>query len=160
MANDPQTEEAQQAILLAQHAREVNDIIEIGHTHYGRAQFDEASAAVAAGLGNKAQQFMAQVRGFDKPHEIVTHLADNPSRLEALAKLSPEQMGTEIARIEAQMSPHGRPAFGADPAWKNPAVKSGRVSDMDWKTTGGANLSDAQWHAEYDRRQEQRNKRR
>jgi len=144
--------QAQQSMGMAQHHKEVGEIIELGQNSYGKKDFDEASQVVADVLGEKAVNLMALVRGFDHPAEIVMHLAGNEQRLKDFAKLRPEQQGTELFRIEAQMSPFGQVRSGADPAWKDPEIRKGRVSDGEWSQNGGANLSDAQWHREYDRR--------
>jgi hypothetical protein len=157
----PQSVEEQQKILLAQHANDVNAIIDIGRQHFGSAVFDEASQAVGEALGEgRVQEFMAIARQFDRPHELVIHLAGNEKQLKGLAKLSPARMTVELARIEAQMSSHGHVNTGADPAWKNPSTRSGRVSDEDWAASYGEGLSEKQFDKEFWRRQEARAKRR
>ena len=138
-------------------AKDIDGIIEVGHVHYGKAAFDEASQNVADVLGEKSGPVMDMLRAFDKPHDVIAHLGDNPARLKAFAALTPERQRVELARIEAQLG--GPVRMGADPAWKAPEMKTSRVADEDWKTSFGANLSDAQWNKEFDRRQAARGRR-
>ena len=97
------------------------------------------------------------LRAFDRPHDVIAHLGDNPARLKAFAALPPERQRTELARIEAQVG-GAAVRLGADPAWKAPEMKTSRVADEDWKTSFGANLSDSQWNKEFDRRQAARSR--
>lgn len=139
-------------------AKDINDIVEIGRTHFGSATFDELSQVVADGLGDKTQGVMHLVSQFDRPVEIIAHLANNERQLQAIAKLSPARQAVELARIEAQIAPQ-RANVGADPLWKSPTVRSGRVSDQDWKANLGEGLSDSQWNWEFDRRQAEKRRR-
>lgn len=157
--NDPQYIEAQNRIAAETHAREVDQIIEIGRNQFGAANFDDAADVVAKKLGPRSQEFMAIARQFDRPHEIVAHLANNESRLDQLSKLSTERQIIELGRIEAQFAPHGNVNTGADPLWKTPAVRSGRVSDEEWSRHAGEGLSERQWAREFDRRMAERSKR-
>jgi hypothetical protein len=99
---------------------------------------------------------MLALRQFDKPHDVLVHLANNPQRLKQIAKLNTARQVVELARVESQLSSFGHTQTGADPAWKLPSAKGGRVSDDEWHA-GGDNLSDSKWHAEFDRRQRERN---
>jgi hypothetical protein len=145
----------------AQHAIDVGEIIEIGRKHFGTATFDEASDTVAKALGGgKIQHFMNIARQFDRPHELVNHLAGNERQLQELAKMSPARQIVELGRIEARMAPHGHVPTGADPLWKTPAVRNSRVSDEDWGRSYGEGMSDKAFDKEFWRRQEQRAKRR
>jgi hypothetical protein len=140
--------------------KDIDGIIEVGRAHFGAAGFDEASQVVAETLGDKTNAVMDTLRQFDKPHEVIAHLANNEGQLKALAKLSPARQAIEIARIEAQMASNGHVNTGADPLWKTPAVRSGRVSDEDWSRSFGEGLSERQFDKEFWRRQEERAKRR
>jgi hypothetical protein len=141
-------------------AKDIDGIIEIGRAHFGAAGFDEASQVVAETLGDKTNSLMDTLRQFDRPHEVIAHLSNNESQLKALAKLNPARQAIEIARIEAQMASNGHVNTGADPLWKTPAVRSGRVSDEDWSRSFGEGLSEKQFDREFWRRQDARNSRR
>jgi hypothetical protein len=146
---------AQQQMAFALHQKEVNAIVEVGQENYGKAVFDQAAETVAAELGDRVPDVMLALRQFDKPADILVHLADNPTRLKHLAKLNSARQVVELARVEAQLTSHGHTDTGADPAWKLPSAKGGRVSDEEWHS-GGDNLSDQKWHKEFDRRQKER----
>jgi hypothetical protein len=156
MADEQQLAAARAQMALAEHQREVNAIVEVGQANYGNAVFDEASQVVAAELGDRVGDVMLALRQFDKPADILVHLSNNPNRLKQLAKLNPARQVVELARIEAQMTSNGHTDTGADPAWKLPSAKGGRVSDEEWHS-GGDNLSDQKWHKEFDRRMKERN---
>jgi len=145
---------------IQEHAREVNEIYEMGEQEYGAAPFAESSQIFADKTGDRKHELLAMMRSMEDPAALITHLANNEQQLERLAKLSPDRQRTELSRIEAQMSSHGHVSTGPAPRWKQPAARTGRVSDSDWKTTYGANLTDAQWHKEFDRRMAEKAKRR
>src|ERR1700744_5724557 len=84
-------------------AKDVDTIIETGRVHFGNAGFDDASQVVAEALGDKTTAVMDTLRQFDRPHEMLVHLANNEQRLKAFAKLSPARQAIELARIEARM---------------------------------------------------------
>ena len=140
--------------------KDIDGIIEVGRAHFGSAGFDDASHVVAEALGDKTQAVMDTLRHFDKPHEVIAHLANNEAQLKALAKLTPARQAIEIARIEAQISSNGHVNTGADPLWKTPAVRSGRVSAEDWSRSFGEELSEKQFDKEFWRHQEARGSRR
>jgi hypothetical protein len=148
--------EAQEA--MSQLCKEVDGIIDVGRANFGSRSFDDASQVVAEVLGQKSQGVMDILRGFDKPHDVIMHLAQNEGALKQLAKLSPQRQAIEISRIEGQLSPYGHVATGAEPAWKQPEARRGRASDDNWRTTGGHGLSDAAWSREHDRRMAERNR--
>jgi hypothetical protein len=138
--------------------KDIDGIIEVGHAHYGKAGFDDAAQVVATAVGN-TDPLMDTLRQFDRPHEIIAHLANNETQLKALAKLTPARQAVELARIEARMTSNGHVNTGADPLWKTPAVRTGRVSDVDWKTSYGEGLDDRRWNAEFDRREREKSRR-
>jgi hypothetical protein len=149
---NPQLSPEQQAVL-QQHAKNVNDLVEYGRKAQGTAAFDDAAQTLVDTLGNdKAQLFVADAMQFNSPDQVIMHLANNPARLEKLGRLPPAQRAVEVARIEAEYSSHGHATTEATPAWKQTHKGGGRVSDADWKSNYGANLTDKQWHAEWDRR--------
>jgi hypothetical protein len=160
---EAQTPEQQLAIFTGQAnqrlqtvALESSALIQTGQERWGE-RFNEASQVVADKLGpEKVPGFMDVNRQMDLGPDIIMHLADNPGRLEALARLPVERMSTELARIEAQMSPHGRVTTDPNAAWKQTSSRTGRVSDVDWKRNHGANLTDEQWHREFDRREREK----
>lgn len=135
-------------------------IAQIGHAQYGSAAWDEmvdtCAGAVARRSGcdeNVAQALLTDaIRQLDDPHVVVEHLHRNPDRLERIMDMPLPAQRAEFARIEAQHAPHGRAQGGKNPAWKTIRNAEGRVSDADWRTNGGANLSDAAWAKEFDRR--------
>lgn len=148
----------QEQIALAQHAKEVEQIVELGRQNHGDASFDRASQEVADAIGQeRLQPFVAALKQFDRPDDVLMHLSNNPDRLERIAKLPLQRQITEIAKIEAEHSPHGHSRdTGAQPLWTRPeARKNGRVSDDVWRR-GGDELSDDQWFREHDRRIEAR----
>jgi hypothetical protein len=137
---------------------DLDAIVEIGRTNHGAQNFDEAADVVVKELGQERADVLRQaLPNFNVPTEIITHLADNETRLKALAKMSPNQLVVELARIEAERGP--RTAHGVDAAWKDQAKNKGRVSDERWRSTGGAELDDKSWHREFDRRQAERSRR-
>jgi hypothetical protein len=142
-------------------AKDIDAIVDAGRGSYGARSFDEASQVVAEALGPQTPQAMAILRGFDAPHDVIMHLAGNAGRLAQFSKLPVERQAVEISRIEAQMSSHGHVSTGAVPHWRTPEARHGRVSDDEWRTTGGANLKDDKaWSREFDRRMVERNKNR
>jgi CO/xanthine dehydrogenase Mo-binding subunit len=138
--------------------KDIRDIVEIGRTHFSTATFDDQSQTVADVLGDKKNQVLQILAEFDRPHEVIAHLAQNEAQLKKLATLSPARQVIEIGKIEARLSSSVN--TGADPLWKTPAVRSGRVSDADWKTSFGEGLDDKRFDKEFWRRQEERGKRR
>jgi hypothetical protein len=140
-------------------AKDIDQIVEVGRTQFGNAGFDDASQVVAETLADKTNAVMATIAQFDRPHEIIAHLANNEPQLKALAKLSPARQAVELARIEAQMTSNGHVNTGAEPLYKQPALRSGRVSDEDWSRSFGEGLSDAQWFKQFDRRQASKGRR-
>jgi hypothetical protein len=137
----------------------VSEIIDLGRREYGSEQFDADSQAVAEKLGNRTQEFMVLARQMDHPHRIIKHLADNTNALDAISKMPTPRAIVELARIESRSASYGHVQTFAQPAWKSPEMK-GRVSDADWATNGGANLSDREWNREFDRRWAERRARR
>jgi hypothetical protein len=143
------------------HATEVHEIVEAGRALHGNQTFDEASQVVA-GVFKEPEQLghlMGTLRQFDRPADVIMHLANNEGRLQSLAKLSPARQAVEIAKIEGEMSSFGRAATGADRAWKNPDVRRGVVSEESWRKDGGAALTDdAAWSRAFDKRMASRSK--
>jgi hypothetical protein len=150
----------EQQMVLQQHAKNVNDLVEYGRQSHGSAAFDDASQRLVETLGNdKAQMFIADAMQFNAPDRVIMHLAANEIRLKKLATLPPAQRAVEIARIESEYASHGHTTTSATPAWRDTHAKGGRVSDEDWKHSYGDNLTDKQWHAEFDRRAEGKGRR-
>lgn len=156
MATPEEQEAARQQLLQAQIAKDAQEIVEVGQSHFGRSVFDEASQVVAEKLGTRVPEFMSIASQFDKPHEIIAHLSNNLDQAEALAKMPAARMATEMARIEGRLSSYGHVSTGAQPYWKQPEARTGRVPDSEWARGGGDNLSDAAWHKEFDRRMRER----
>jgi hypothetical protein len=150
--------QAQQDMLVAEHLKEVGEISEIGRTVLGREEWDNAEQTVTAALGSPERigAFAGALRGMDKPVEILSHLANNPTRLAEFSKLPPQRQLVEMSRIEAEHSSYGNVRTGRAPQWKNPEVRSGRVSDEEWARTGGSALDDSRWNREFDRRMAER----
>jgi hypothetical protein len=148
---------AQNKMAVAQHEKEVNEIVAIGQDNYGAQVFDDASQTIADKLGPRAQELMLLAKQFDAPHRLIVELSNNPEQLERLGKMPTARMITELARIESRMAPHGHVSTGAAPAWKG--QKGGRVSDTDWRANAGDNLSDKAWSREFDRRMAARGQR-
>lgn len=147
-----QIAQAQQQMAQEQHRRDLNQIVEQGRVDYGTQTFDDAAQVVAGELGDRTGEFMAVAKEFDDPAAIVVHLANNVDRARQLAKLPTRRMIAEIGRIEAQQKPYGYATTGADPLWRNPNMRVGKISDEDWSRTGGDHLDDRNWNKEFDRR--------
>jgi hypothetical protein len=145
--------EQQQAI--AQHQKEVNQLIEVGQAQFNATTFDESSQVVRDALGDRTAEFVTLAKQFDKPADIIVHLASNEKRLQQFAKLSTARQIVELGRIEAQLSSHGYVPTGADPLWRRQEARNGRVSDDDW-ARGADHLTDAQWFKESARRDNER----
>jgi hypothetical protein len=135
-----------------QFQKNVSDLIKYGQETHGTENFDDARRAVDAALGPASNEFAKVVVEHNDPAQIIMHLAGNEQRLKKLATLPPAQRKVEIARIEAEYASHGHVSTSAVPAWKDTHSRGGRVSDEDWKHSYGDNLTDKQWHAEWDRR--------
>jgi hypothetical protein len=151
---------ARQQMAEARFQKDISDIVDIGRTEFGSDTFDQHSHVIAEKFGDRRREFMAVASQFDAPHRIIVHLSDNPRRLETIAKLPTHRMIAEIAKIESEMSPHGHSETFAEPSWRRPESRTGRVSDSDWKRNYGANLSDAQFDKEFNRRMTERAKER
>jgi hypothetical protein len=142
-----------------QHFKECEEIVEHGRAVHGNTSFDEASQIVGGAFKDTdaVQSFMGSLRQFDKPAEMIMHLANNEGQLKALAKLSPARQAVELARIESRFASHGHVSTGGERDWKRAETRSGRVSDEDWSRHAGSNLTDTQWSREFDRRMAARN---
>jgi hypothetical protein len=158
MATQEEIVQAQQQMAAQKYQQDANELTEVGRSQFGTSAFDEACQTVAEKLGNRLPELVSVAMEFDQPHVVLKHLADNEGRLEHVAKLPLTRMAAEIARIEAQHAPHGHTSTGLTPAWRAPSSKTGRVSDADW-ARGATNLSESQWHKEFDRRMAERSKR-
>jgi predicted ester cyclase len=132
--------------------KNVADLIKHGHETHGTEAFDEARRAVDAALGPHSDEFAATVVEHNAPDQIIMHLAANENRLKKLATLPPAQRKVEISRIEAEYASHGHVSTSMTPAWKDSHSRGGRVSDADWKSNYGSNLTNDQWSKEWDRR--------
>lgn len=138
-------------------------ISERGIERFGRGEWDAMVNAVASAIAakggcsiNDAQMQLADaIRFHDDPVEIVRTLAEDEDRRTRLLSMPAPAQKVELARIEAQNSPHGRRVGGAQPAWLT-NDREGHVSDADWTRTAGDHLSDETWSREFDRRMEKR----
>jgi hypothetical protein len=152
-----QQQEQQNRAAQQTHALEVSAIIDAGREKLGSSRFDDLSATVAEKLGEKTVEFMAAARQFDSPVELIELLAEDPHTLERIAKLSTPRMLTEIARIEARLNPRGNGITTANPVWQ---AKAGGFKDADWNTPLQDRLSDKEYDRIFQKRQEERAKRR
>lgn len=143
-----------------EYQHDVDKIIEVGRAHFGNKTFDENSAIVAetAGGSEKVPDLMNVLRHFDRPADLIQHLAGNEDQAKQIARLSPERKAVALAGIAQQLG--HTTAIGATPAYKRPETLSGRMSDEDWNQGGSDLLTDAQFHREADRRAAERAKRR
>jgi hypothetical protein len=130
-------------------------ITENGRQRHGAKIFDEAIQDVTAKLGNAGvDQLVNLLRGYHQPADILVHLANNPSRLEKLARMTPAQANVELARIESQFSPHGRAQSGTEPAWREAVKTGGSTTEDDWRKNYADDiLDDKEWSRRWDRRE-------
>lgn len=139
-------------------------ISERGQIIWGRQTWDDAVGAVSKQISQRlgcseaeAQMRLAHdIRHYDRPDELIMHLAGNSDRMDRILGMTPQQQQVEFARIESQMSPFGRPSEGKRPAWQTVSNDGSRVSDSDWSRSGGSALSDQNFSREWDRRMSER----
>jgi hypothetical protein len=153
----------QEQIAVAQHAKEVEAIVELGRQNHGDASFDRSCADVADAIGQeRLQPFVAALKQFDRPDDVLMHLANNPDRLERISKLPLQRQIVEIAKIESEHSSYGHSYDTlAQPRWTRPEARAPKISTAQFRKDGGINIkNDKDWFAAHDRAQEEKNKQR
>jgi hypothetical protein len=130
-------------------------IVENGRERHGAATMDAAVQDLTEALGDAGvNQLVNLARGYNQPADLIVHLSNNPDRLKRLARMSVEEANVELARIESQMSPHGRAQGGKEPAWRQAAKTGGRTTEEDWRRDYGSDiLDDQEWSRRWDRRE-------
>jgi hypothetical protein len=141
---------------------DTNEIVKVGYSKCGNQKFDEAAQALVNAHGGHVPEATLDVlRSAQMPHDEIMALADDPARLQRFAKMSPEAQRAEISHREVAKAPYGRVNVAADPAYKNPALSGGPISDTDWNSAAVQDrLSDKDFYKEMDRRWEERAKKR
>jgi hypothetical protein len=152
------TEQALQQLLQQEGQRLYADghaIVENGRERHGASTMDTAIADLTEALGDAGvNQLVSLARGYNQPADLIVHLSNNPDRLKRLARMTPEEANVELARIESQMSPHGRPQSGKEPAWRQSVANKGNTTEEQWRRDYGSDISDDQeWSRRWDRRE-------
>ena len=153
----------QEQIAQAQHEQEVQAIVELGRANHGDAVFDQTCQQVADAIGQeRLQPFIVALKQFDSPDAVLTHLANNPDRLERISKLPLQRQIVEIAKIESEHSSHGHSHDTlAQPRWTRPEARAAKISTAQFRKDGGINIkNDKDWFAAHDRAQEEKSKQR
>jgi hypothetical protein len=157
MSDEPQLS-PQEQMALAAHQKDVEQIVTLGRQNHGDGAFDEASQNLADAVGpNNITPLVAALKQFDRPHQVIMALGNDPDRLARLAKLPLARQITEIAKIEAEHAPLGHSRdTGAQPLWTRPHARANaRIPDDVWRR-GADDATDAQWFRVFDRRQAER----
>ncbi len=105
----------QQQAALRQLAQDTKTLVEVGRETYGAGSFDDACVEFTSACGDRQTEAVHVLMQFDRPHEIIAHLANNPDWLKQFAKLPTHRQVIEAGRIEAQLSSHGHVETVADP---------------------------------------------
>jgi hypothetical protein len=151
MDDDPHAQ-ARAQLIHAQLVKDVGEISELGRQDFGSEDYDNSLQTVIEALGDdeNGNQVAALLREAKAPHVVVYELGRDPETAKRFARMNPVQRAQEIGRVEQEKL--GTPVrSGAAPTWRQIAG-SGRLSDAEWKSNYGANLTDAQWNREFDRR--------
>jgi hypothetical protein len=127
-----QAQQAQQDAV-QQHNYAIQEMTKAGHARYGQRAFDDNCIAMYQALGERGAEVTAYLGGRDKAPDIAVHLGRNPDRARRMRTLSAERIQAELAAVEAELSPHGRPnAIGNQPAYMHPSSQGGPVPDDVW----------------------------
>jgi hypothetical protein len=157
MANEQEMQQAAAEMAEKQFQKDADEITKLGRDTFGAKVFDDAVDTLAAKLGPGIRAFTQIASGFDSPHQLVVKIASDERRLDAMARMTPAQAATEIARAEAELAPHGTTRGGHTPAWKQLAKSENAIlSDSEWGNGQSDRLTEDQWQKNWEMRQKRR----
>jgi hypothetical protein len=156
MATPEEMARAQAEMAEAQLRKDGDSITKLGRD-YGAATFDHSVDRLVSKLGNEGiRAFTSIAAGFDAPHDVIVKLANDENRLDAISKMTPNQAAIELARIEAELSPHGAHRGGREAAWRQLEKNKGILSDHEWGSGMSDRLTEEQFQENWEHRQRKR----